>query len=114
MPTNIEPIYDREQRHASDEGGLGDVDHIRDQINQDFASMGQIVDDLADIPVEGDVRANGIFTDPADAEEWLGSGGLLLHDENGQTIPLPWVWLIHSVNDLGEDEYQIFLGDGSS
>ncbi len=94
-------------------GNLASDSQIQDNISEAMALLGNVTTDPDDIPVGASIRASGLFTDSADALEYLELGGLVA-TSGGDNIPLPFVhFLYYYDDDLQEEVYQIYISDES-
>ena len=80
-------------RRTADDGvgGLASEAQIQAKIEEDMATLGNIVTDLEDLPPTATSRANGVFTDAQSAMEYLDEGGLVAIDDMGEYVPMSWV-----------------------
>lgn len=97
--------------------GMGQVDseaNIAANIASEFGTLGTVVTDESSLPMDASFRPAGRFTDAHDAETYLESGGLVLRDAFGNTIPFPWVYWLRVFDEiLEEDTYQVYIRDDS-
>jgi hypothetical protein len=102
-------------RMADDGSGQVDTEsNIAANIAAEFGTLGTVVSDEMSLPVDSSFRPSGRFTDAHDAETYLESGGLVLRDDLGNTIPFPWVYWLKTFDEiLEEDVYQVYIRETS-
>lgn len=98
-----------ERRHADDSGSLADRETVWANIQGDFASLAIVFQDEGDLPATATGRFSaGSFDDPIALHEYLQDGGLVSYDENGDPVPVGWVYIVERETDDGF-EYDVFV-----
>lgn len=88
---------------------------IQANIRAEFETLGTVFDNEGDIPFTASLRAAGRFTDPHDAADYLELGGLVIRDENGDTVPIGWVYFNHYFDEvLEEDVYEVYIDEDTN
>ena len=108
--TDFEP-KDRpgtEARHGDD---AVDREVYRDNIRADFERLAVVFDDAGDVPATASGRVNaGRFDDPISLAEYLDNGGLLSYDEDGNPVPVGWVYIVEYYDaDYDTYEYEVYI-----
>jgi len=96
-------------------GQVADDATIQAHIREAFETLGAVFDDPNEIPFTASLRAAGRFTDAHDAEEYLERGGLVIRDENGDTVPIGWVYFNHYFDEVLEEEvYEVYIDEDTN
>lgn len=100
------------QLHDDGGGGLADASTIADRIADDMSQLATIYTDRGDIPSSATVRLAGVFTDPYAAFEYLNNGGLAAFENNGNVIPIGFVYVYAYFDELLQVEaYEIWIDE---
>lgn len=93
-------------------GGLEDTAGIADNIAATFTDLGTIYTDTGDIPSSASIRAAGAFTDAYAARQYLEGGGLSATDNDGNVVPIGFVYFFQYFDEvLEEDVYEVYIDD---
>jgi len=96
-------------------GQVADDATIQQNVRDAFSTLGTVFDDVGDIPLTASFRAKGRFTDAHDAETYLELGGLVIRDENGDTVPIGWIYFNHYFDEILEEEvYEVWVDDDTN
>lgn len=100
-------------------GGAGEgepalsVTQIREAIDDRVASYAAFFTDAADLPATATSRANGVFYDPLDMEEYLEGGALLIRDGDGDFVVNPLVCVVSRYDaDFDDWIYEVWIDEG--
>lgn len=99
-------------------GGEGDpalpVSDIQDNLDAEISLIANFHTSTTTLPSDATSRANGVFSNPSDVEEYLDGGGLVFRDGAGFYAVNPIVHVVRQFNDTwGDYLYYVYIQDTS-
>lgn len=93
-------------------GGVVDRPTYQGRVEDDFEQMGFLYTDENNIPSSATIRVAGEFTDAYDAMSYLEIGGLTAADDQGDLVPIGFVYFFQYYDsDLDEYFYQVWIDE---